>query len=123
MSATLSGITHALVSVPKREDSEQSGIRASVSLCYGPGDDTAIANIHYVKGMAGMTWTVPHVEIVEDGRKVWSPVFRGELLEKLCDAASRALDRVKEQIGTPKWDTSYRVFGTPDHQVKVEEAQ
>jgi hypothetical protein len=48
------------------------------------------------------------------------PVFRGELLEKMCQAAARALERVKEQIGAPQWGTSYRVFGSPDGSPMVE---
>ena len=123
MSNLLSGLTHAVVSVSKREDSEASGIRASVSLCFGPGDDTAIANIHYVKGTDGMQWLVPHVDTVLDGRPVKSPVFRGELLAKICQVAARALERVKEHVGTPAWGVSYRVFSATDNTVKVEEIQ
>lgn len=123
MSNLLSGLTHAVVSVPKREDSEASGIRASVSLCFGPGDDTAVTNIHYVKGAEGMVWVVPHVDVVLDGRSIKSPVFRGELLEKICQVAARALERVKEHLGTPSWGTSYRVFSATDNTVKVEEIQ
>ena len=106
----LSGITHAIVSVPTREDSEVSGIRASVAFCYGPGDDTAIANVLYTKGVDGLVWTVPHVDVVVGGRWVKSPVFRGTFLDVLCQAAARALERVKESVGAPNWGTSYRVY-------------
>jgi hypothetical protein len=121
MSRELKGMTHALVLVPSKPDSEASGIRASVSLCWGPGDDTAITNINYVRGTDGPLWTVPHVDVVEDGRHVKSPVFRGELLESLCQTAARALEQVKTHCGAPHWGARYRVFGTSDGTTKVEE--
>jgi hypothetical protein len=110
----LTGMTHALVYVPSKEDVNGTGIRATVSLCFGPGDENAITNIHYVRSDGGLFWEVPHISTTRNGRPVKSPVFTGELLEKLCQAAARALERVKQQIGTPDWDTTYRVFGRPD---------
>ena len=120
MTRFLTGMTHAIVTVPERKDSDSSGIRATVSFCFGPGDENAITCIHYRRCESGTFWTVPHVEIIEAGRKTMVPVFRGELLEKMCHAAARALERVKEQIGAPHWGTSYRVFGSPDGSPMVE---
>lgn len=119
----LTGVTHAIVTIPTKADSDASRIRALVSICFGPGDDNAIGNIAYALGEDGMYWKVPHVEIFENGIAVWSPVFRGELLEKMCQMGARSLEHVKAQIGSPKWGTKYRVFGMPDKTVKVEEVK
>ena len=113
-------MTHAIVTVPEHRDSDSSGIRATVSFCFGPGDENAITCIHYRRCETETSWTVPHVEVFEAGHKTMIPVFRGELLEKMCQAAARALERVKQQIGTPQWGTSYRVFGSPDGTPVVE---
>jgi hypothetical protein len=116
----LSGVTHAIVTVPVQSDAKQTGTRALVALCYGPGDANAISNIRLQTVENGVEWQVPHVEVFENGQQMWVPVFRGELLEKLCQTAARALERVKEQIGTPQWNTRYRVYATPDGTSKVE---
>jgi hypothetical protein len=113
-------MTHAIVTVPTHQDADASGIRASVAFCFGPGDENAITCIHYRCCESGAFWEVPHVEVVVDGHKTMTPVFRGELLMKLCQAAARALERVKETIGTPQWGTTYRVFGSPDGSPMVE---
>ena|ERR1035438_1184981 len=120
MASILTGITHAIVTVPSRADSQASGVRASVALCYGPGDDNAITNINLLHSSGGSSWNVPHIQEIRDGKWIWVPVFRGEVLEQVSDTAARALERVKEQIGKPQWNTSYRVFGTPDGTSKVE---
>lgn len=112
MANLLNGITHAIVTVPSRKDSEQSGIRANVQFCYGPGDETAIGNIHWVYRNEITSWRVPHVPIIENGIVIQSPVFKGELLEKLCQEAFRVLEHIRKQKGNPSWGKRYRVLGT-----------
>lgn len=105
----LVGITHAIVDVPAREDARQSGVVAEVELCFGPGDDTSICHIQYVRTDGAFSWRVPHVPVVKDGRQTMHPVFRGELMAQLCNVAARALDRIKQDFGKPEYGVRYRV--------------
>jgi hypothetical protein len=106
----LAGITHAIVEVPSRNDSHKSGVVAEVELCFGPGDDTSICHIQYVRGLTGTpVWRVPHIPVVKDNATQLHPVFRGELMEQICNVAARALDRIKEVFGRPEYGLRYRV--------------
>lgn len=116
----LSGISHAIVTVPSREDSAQSGVVASVELCFGD-DQTSIAHVHRARGVDNrLVWNVPHVQIVKDGRQQMSPVFRGKLLVQLCTVAERALERIKKDVGRPEYGKRYRVA---DNQAVLDEVQ
>lgn len=106
----LAGITHAIVDVSSKSDAHESGVVADVELCYGPGDDTSICHIQYVRSATGpLVWKVPHVMVTENGVVKSKPVFRGELLEQLCQVAARALDRIKQEYGRPQYGARYRV--------------
>lgn len=107
----LNGVTHAIVTIPEKAVALETGVRAVVDLCYGPGDDTAICEITLMKSEDDLVWTVPHVRSsVAPGHKVLVPVLKGQLLLKSCEVAARAVDRVKRDFGTPKYHTKYRVF-------------
>lgn len=106
----LAGITHAIVEVSSKKYATESGVVATVDFCFGPGDETSISHVQYVKTPSGnLVWKVPHIFVTTDGMVRTLPVFRGELLEQLCKLAGRALDRIKTDVGRPQYSTRYRV--------------
>ena len=110
MTKLLGGVTHVIVEVPSRSDSDRSGVVALVNLCFGPGDDAGIAHIQAIRGKEhSLIWRVPHVEVWKDGKRELQPVFRGELMHQVCAAAARALDRIKRDIGRPQYGKKYRI--------------
>lgn len=118
----LAGVTHALVTVPAREDADRTGVRAIVDLCYGPGDDTAIGQIYLSKNIDGeMAWNVPHTQMLYKGQCINKPVFRGELLVMLCAAAAKAVDHIRTELGKPEYGKRYRVYSGGNGKAKVEE--
>lgn len=105
----LTGITHALVSIPKEDDAKRSGVMAVVDLCFGQGD-TAIAGLRYVKDDGRMSWHSPMIQLLRNNSWVNLPVFKGEILLEICKLASQAVTRVKKQFGRPAWDHQYVVL-------------
>jgi hypothetical protein len=113
MSRALTGITHAVVSVPEKKDAHASNTYATVELCFGPGDDTALTGFRYIRNAEGKPmWQGPMYEVVQNGRLVQMPVFKGELLLETVRMASRALSRIKKDLGEAAWGKRYHVFKT-----------
>lgn len=109
MTRRLSGVTHAVVHIPKEADAKKSGVMATVDLCFGQGDN-AISGIRYVKADGRMAWHTPMVQILSDGNWINLPVFKGELLVEVCKLASQAVTRIKKQFGSPAWNKQYLVL-------------
>lgn len=109
MTRHLTGVTHALVTIPKESDAKQTNVMAVVDLCFGQGD-TSISGIRYVKSDGRMSWHAPMVQLWRNGAWVHLPVFKGELLVEVCRLASQAVTRVKKQFGRPEWDKQYIVL-------------
>lgn len=111
MSKLLSGITHAIVSVPTKQDAKVSGTFAMVDLCFGPGDDTSLSGFRYTRDEDGKSmWQGPMIEVIRDGRRVVLPVFKGDLLLETTRLASAAVARIKKDLGQPAWGTRYRIL-------------
>lgn len=115
----LVAVTHILVTIPNKDDALATGVRATVDLCFGPGDDSAISQVQLVKRDDDLAWEVPHVPYRRgNSHKCMVPVFRGRLLEEVCEMAARAVEHIKRDLGIPQYGMRYRVF-VADNQVKV----
>jgi hypothetical protein len=111
MSRLLSGITHALVSVPTLQDAKASGTYALVDLCFGPGDDTALSGFRYSRNEDNkMMWQVPMYEVIRNGHRVLLPIFKGALLIETTKLASQSVARIKRDLGEAAWGKRYRVL-------------
>lgn len=111
MNRLLLGVTHALVSVPTREESKRTSTFALVDLCFGPGDDTAISGLRYVRNQDGqMAWQGPMFTYIANGHDCLQPVLKGTLLVDVVTLASQALNRIKKDLGAPAWGTQYRIL-------------
>ncbi len=109
MGKYLTGITHAVVSIPNESDAKQSSVMATVDVYFGQG--TAICGMKYVKQNKLMAWRAPMIQLLKDGKEwVSVPVFTGLILAELCKLASQAVSRVKRQFGSPTWGHKYIVL-------------
>lgn len=110
----LSGMTHAVVHVSEKTEVKATGIIATIDLCFS-NDDNAITGLCYIRDEEGnTTWRVPHYEVDEDNIPIYVPVFRGELLKKLCAVGARVIDRIRTDIGKPEFGKNYRVGETAE---------
>jgi hypothetical protein len=110
----LGGLTHAIVTVSSQDDVKETGIVATVDLCFGSNEDS-IFGIRYVTYPDGTkAWESPSVLTVDNGNWISVPVFRGALLRKVCAAGARTLDRIRQDIGKPEFGTKYRVGETTE---------
>lgn len=111
MSRLLSGITHALVTVSTREEAKATNTFATVDLCFGPGDDTALSGFKYTRNEEGRTvWNVPMYEVIRNGRPMVLPVLKGDLMLEATRMASQAIARIKKDLGGPAWGVRYRIL-------------
>jgi hypothetical protein len=110
MAKLLAGVTHALVTIASAQDAKTTGTTATVSLCFGPGDDTSIGGLCYTKVEGQKAWHVPQFQVFRDGKPVILPVFKGDLLVEVCKLASAALARIRKDCGAPQWGRQYAVY-------------
>lgn len=84
---------------------------ALVDLCFGPGDDTALTGFRYSRTAEGQAmWVGPMFDVVRSGRIVSLPVFKGDLLVETTKLASKAVSRIKKELGESAWGKRYHVF-------------
>jgi hypothetical protein len=121
----LKGITHCILIMPKdKAVAEKNGVYAFLFLCFGPGDEDAIAQVHLTKVNDRFAWRSPHTTV---GRKS-VPVFKGQLATEITLIAQEAYELVKKQFGKVRYGRKYRIAGnkaideTPMESVGVAEA-
>jgi hypothetical protein len=80
-------------------------------LCFGPGNTDFIGQLNYMQNQKNkqMAWQLPIVQVIQDGKPTPLQVFEGCLGTEIAQWASRAMDRVKQDLGQPKLDKIYRV--------------
>lgn len=111
MARLLTGVTHAIVLVPTKADAQASNTFATVDLCFGPGDDSCISGIRYIKGADGKAmWQVPMFTIFRDGRSVMLPILKGRLFLEATRLAAAAVAHIKKDLGESGWGKRYQVF-------------
>jgi hypothetical protein len=110
MNKLLAGYTHMIVRTLTTQDSDISGVVAYVDICYGPGDDSSLANIPWRKlGPKQVGFASPTAVIAREGKKVAVPVFKGRLNEEICALCAQSIDTIKKQFGTLKSGHTYHV--------------
>jgi hypothetical protein len=107
----LRGITHVVITTaPTAEKSKATGIIMTAEICFGPDVSNAIGNIDLIPMPDKTTsWRLPSVTYTKDGKPAHNPVFRGSLAEEIGRWAATALDRIKKEIGNPKWGKIYSI--------------
>jgi hypothetical protein len=111
MNKMLSLVTHAIVSVPTQKDAKASNTYAMVTLCFGPGDDTALSGFRYTRNEEGKPmWQVPMFDSYRDERHVSLPVFKGALFLDCTRIASASVAAITKQLGKSSWGKQYHVF-------------
>jgi hypothetical protein len=107
--------THVtLVTAKSKEQATALGFNGAFSICFGPGDDTAICQIHLAETDSGRrpTYKLPEILITEKGRTVRRPVFKGKIRDEIIAHVNHARDMIKATYGKIGYGYTYTVAGT-----------
>jgi|ERR1039458_7759898 hypothetical protein len=118
----LYGVTHIVITTaPSAVEYKESGVFATADLCFGPDTANAISCIDAILAPdKTIGWRLPSMTYMRKGKEIRVPIFQGALAVEIGHWASLAIDRIKKQIGTPKFS---RIYTIPvGSSAKVEEA-
>lgn len=110
----LSKVTHVILKTSGKAYAEKSGIHAVMSLCFGPGDDDCITQVHW----KAPYWRLPHVPVEVDGVTKDKSVLKGKLAQEATEWGQVIIDAIKKKYGGVKYRKKYRM---PVGTLEVEE--
>jgi hypothetical protein len=112
MKQLLVGYTHTLIHTTPKEVAKLTGVYAYVDICYGPGNQDAIANIPWRLVDKQMAFTSPRTAVAVGTAREVRPVFTGQLNQELCAICTAKIVQIKKQFGVVRSGKTYRVDDT-----------